>query len=123
MASIENPDLETVGGRVAFLRQLKGWSQQDLATAASFSQPSVFDLENNKTREPSARLVWAVAKALGVPADYIWTGMEATPDVAMLVAAYQQLPNEQRLVVLRAAGVELPKTKGDGTPPALRNSH
>lgn len=123
MASIETPDLDTVGGRVAFLRTLKGWSQKDLADEASFSQPSVFDLENNKTREPSARLIWSVAGALGVPAEYIWTGMESTPDVAMLVAAYERLPNEQRLVVLRAAGVELPSTKGSGSKPAIRQSH
>lgn len=123
MGSIDRPDLETVGGRVAFLRQLKGWSQQDLATSARFSQPSVNALENNHTREPSARLVWAVAKALGVPAEYLWTGMEVAPDVAMLVEAYQRLPNEQRLVVLRAAGVEMPHTKAPQQPSEVRRSH
>lgn len=117
MASIEKPDLESVGGRVALLRQLKGWSQAELARHAGFAQPSVFDLENNRTREPSARLVWAVARALSVPAEYLWTGMETTPDVAMLVDAYLRLPNEQRLVVLRAAGVNLPNSK-DLPPPA-----
>jgi transcriptional regulator with XRE-family HTH domain len=107
MAAITN-DLETVGGRVAFLRHLKGWSQQELADKAGFKQPSIWALEKNKTKELTARFIWAVAEALGVPAEYLWTGADVTIDEALLLGAFRKLPSEQRLVILRAAGVQPP---------------
>lgn len=98
-------DLETLGGRVSFLRQLKGWSQKDLARLCDFSQPTIWALEHNETKEVSARLLWAVASALETTADYLWTG-ELNADEAVLLAAFRKLKPQEQSIVMRAAGVD-----------------
>jgi transcriptional regulator with XRE-family HTH domain len=104
MGTIDSPDLDTVGGRVAFLRELKGWSGAELARQAGCSQPSVWELEKNKTGEVSARLLWAVAAALETTPEYLWSG-ELDPQEATLLAAFRKLPADERPPVLRAVGV------------------
>lgn len=112
MATIEASELGTLGGRVAFLRKMRGWAQADLATHAGFRQPSISELETNTTKEVTARLLWAVAAALETTPEYLWTG-EMDPEEALLLAAFRELPYEQRPAVLRAAGVQ-----PQPTPPA-----
>jgi transcriptional regulator with XRE-family HTH domain len=107
MQAMAGPTLDTLGGRVAFLRLLKGWSQKDLARESACSQPTISDLEGDKTKEVTARLLWSVAKALGTTPEYLWTG-ELSPDEAILIAAFRKLSPEQRPIVLRAVGVDLP---------------
>jgi transcriptional regulator with XRE-family HTH domain len=107
MSSINQPDLETLGGRVQFLRETEGWSGAELARQSGFSQPTISDLENNKIKEVSARLVWAVAEALETTPDYLWTG-NFDRDEAAVVAAFRKLPPEQRPPILRALGIEPP---------------
>lgn len=103
MAAIEIGDPSTVGGRVRFLRLAKDWSGARLGRECGFSQNTIWSLERNKIDEPSAALIWAVAKALETTPEYIWTG-NYDPDEAALVAAFRALPPEQRPAVLRAAG-------------------
>lgn len=106
-------DLDTLGGRVAFLRLAKGWKGAELARRCEFSQNTIWSLENNKIAEPSARLLWAVARALETTPEYLWAG-QYDPDEAALVAAFRQLPQEQRPAVLRAAGVSVSSSdRGD----------
>lgn len=99
-------DLDTLGGRVGFLRVAKGWSGAQLARVCGFSQNTVWNLENNKIAEPSANLLWAVASALETTPEYLWAG-EYDHDEAALVAAFRLIPLEQRPAVLRAAGVSV----------------
>jgi transcriptional regulator with XRE-family HTH domain len=107
-------DLDTLGGRVAFLRVAKGWKGAELARKCEFSQNTIWSLENNKIAEPSARLLWAVARALETTPEYLWVG-QYDPDEAALVAAFRLLPPEQRPAVLRAAGVSV-SSSGSGDP-------
>lgn len=107
MQAMARPTLDTLGGRVAFLRLLKGWSQKDLARESACSQPAISELESDKTKEVTASLLWRVASALGTTAEYLWTG-ELSPDEAVLIAAFRKLSPEQRPIVLRAVGVDLP---------------
>jgi transcriptional regulator with XRE-family HTH domain len=104
MAAIDIGDTSTLGGRVAFLRIVKDWSGARLARECEFSQNTIWMLENNKIEEPSAQLIWAVARALETTPEYIWTGAY-DPDEAALIAAFRSLPPEERPAVLRAAGV------------------
>lgn len=108
MATIgfEDCDLDTLGGRVKFLRKTKGWSGAKLGRECGFSQNTIWSLENNAVDEPSARLLWAVAAALETTPEYLWTG-QYDHDEAALIAAFRLLPQEQRPAVLRAAGVNL----------------
>lgn len=100
-------DLTTLGGRVAFLRLMKGWPGAELGRRCGYSQNAIWNLESGKTAEPTARLLWAVADALETTPEYLWTG-EYDPSEAALIAAFRLLPPEQRPAVLRAAGVNLP---------------
>jgi transcriptional regulator with XRE-family HTH domain len=99
-------DLDTLGGRVKFLRLAKGWSGAQLGRECGFSQNTVWSLENNQVKEPSAQLVWAIARALETTPEYLWAG-QYDPDEAALIAAFRLLPPEQRPAVLRAAGVNV----------------
>jgi transcriptional regulator with XRE-family HTH domain len=107
-------DLETLGGRVAFLRLTKDWSGARLARECGFSQNTIWTLENNQVAEPSARLLWAVARALETTPEYLWDG-KYDPDEAALIAAFRLLPAEQRPAILRAAGVNLPPMQDQST--------
>lgn len=118
MPTITAADLDTLGGRVEFLRLAKGWSGVALADECGFSQNTIWTLEHNKIKDPSARLVWAVAAALETTPEYLWTG-SYDPDEAALLAAFRALPPEQRPAVLRAAGVSTAPTEGSG----LRKRH
>lgn len=104
---LDSCDLDTLGGRVAFLRLTKGWSGAHLGRVAEFSQNTIWKLESNEIAEPSARLLWAVASALETTPEYLWEG-KYDPDEAALIAAFRLLPPEQRPAVLRAAGVKVP---------------
>lgn len=99
-------DLDTLSGRVRFLRLAKGWSGARLGRECGFSQNTVWNLENDKIAEPSAQLLWAVAEALETTPEYLWSG-QYDPDEAALVAAFRLLPPGQRPAVLRAAGASL----------------
>ncbi len=107
-------DLDTLGGRVAFLRLTKGWSGSRLGRECGFSQNTIWKLESNEIVEPSARLLWAVASALETTPEYLWAG-QYDPDEAALIAAFRLLPAEQRPAVLRAAGVNGPPTQDQST--------
>lgn len=96
-------DLDTLGGRVKFLRLAKGWSGAQLGRECGFSQNTVWSLENDQVKEPSAQLIWALARALETTPEYLWAG-QFDPDEAALIAAFRLLPQEQRPAVLRAAG-------------------
>jgi len=104
MAAIEIGDTGTVGGRVQFLRIAKGWSGARLSRECQFSQNTIWNLEHNRIEEPSAALIWAIAKALETTPEFIWTG-NYDPDEAALIAAFRSLPPEERPAILRAAGV------------------
>lgn len=101
---LSDGDLDSLGGRIKFLRTAKGWSGARLGRESGFSQNTIWSLENNKVAEPSVQLLWALAEALETTPEYLWTG-QYDPDEAALVAAFRMLPQEQRPAVLRAAGV------------------
>jgi len=66
-----------VGERVAALRKLRGLTQHQLATAASFSTSMVKQVEQGTT-PPSAAFVASAARALKVSRDYLY-GVEDRP--------------------------------------------
>lgn len=106
-------DLESVGGRVQFLRIAKDWSGARLGRECGFSQNTIWNLERNNIEEPSALLIWSVARALETTPEYIWTG-NYDPDEAALIAAFRKLAPEERPAVLRAAGVVFVPSEAHG---------
>lgn len=102
----DEPDLSTVGGRLAYVRNLRGLTPTELARRADYSQPTVWALENNDTREPAARLIAALAEALNTTWEFLLRGpdlafgIEGAASESELVAIYRALQPPARLSLL-----------------------
>jgi len=59
---------KTVGENIVRLRQLKGWTQEDLAHYADLTVSSVSKIERGKSN-PTLRTLDRIADALGVETD------------------------------------------------------
>lgn len=102
-------DLSTLGKRVAYVREQRGLSQSDLARATKFSQPSIWALENDKTKEVSASLLGAVSVALSASWEFLLQGSRNFPDAddalaeTELVGIYRALDPAKKVSVLEFA--------------------
>lgn len=112
--SIDQPDLTTIGGRVAYVRGLRGLSQSELARRAKCSQPTIWALENpgdpkKGTKDPSAWLVYAVAAAIDTTMEFLLRGptpslgVEASVAEAEIVALYRSLGAQEKFSLLEFA--------------------
>jgi transcriptional regulator with XRE-family HTH domain len=66
--------VKTLGERVKYARELRGWSQNQLDKRAGFSVGRVSRIERNE-RAPSADTLAKLAATLGVRADWILSGL------------------------------------------------
>lgn len=66
-------DVNTIGERLKLARDLKSWTQEDLANAAGVSQGTIGNIESGLRKRP--RELLAIAKALGVGADWLQDGI------------------------------------------------
>jgi hypothetical protein len=62
----EDFDAAGFGSRIKGLRALRKLSLEEVATAAGFTKSHVWELETGRSRNPTVRAVWSLAKALGV---------------------------------------------------------
>lgn len=63
----------TTGGRIAFLREKRKWTQKRLAQEASISVTFLSEIENDK-RTMGSEVLLNIADALGASLDYIIKG-------------------------------------------------
>lgn len=100
MPSINPPDESTMGGRVAYLREKRQWSQHQLAEAAGIKQPSLWSIEKNKTKDITAKTLFALCSALHTRWEYLWYGPTAIEgmqeDEAALLATFRSIPVDKR---------------------------
>jgi plasmid maintenance system antidote protein VapI len=64
---------ETLGSRIASLRDHRGWIQKQLADKAGISVTFLSEIENDK-RKVSAEVLLRIAAALGTSLDYLMKG-------------------------------------------------
>ena len=77
---VSHTDL-TTGETVAMLRQLKGWTQEDLAKASGIAATNISQIENNRLSLGKQRAI-SLGNALGVhPATLLF------PDIPLKKAA------------------------------------
>lgn len=70
-------EVNTLGDRVKALRKAKGWKVEKLAVESDTSKSYISLLETNqRSKEPSAYKLQAVADALGTTLDYLVTGTQ-----------------------------------------------
>lgn len=99
---------EALGKRVASLRERAGFSRQgDLAEAASIRQPSLSAIESGKTQEVTARVLIALARALGTTVDHVWDGSDRSEEDAAneaeLIATYRVLPPPGKTALMQSS--------------------
>lgn len=80
----------TIGDRIRILRIEKGWSQAELAAACGLNRNSIYKYEKNESM-PRMPKVRAIAEALGVPMDTLFTGqLETTRLTAQMEPALER---------------------------------
>lgn len=65
---------QTMGRRLASLRALKGWTQDEAAEKAGTSQAQLSRLELDVSTRPPIAIVSRLAELYGVTIDYLWHG-------------------------------------------------
>jgi transcriptional regulator with XRE-family HTH domain len=111
---VDDVDAMTFVEKIEQLRKLRGLSQSDLAAAAGISQPRISEWKRDDSRGPSLPVALSIARALGVPLDYLADDAQDDPP-ASLNAAEQQAVLLTRALALsveevarRLAGNALP---------------
>jgi transcriptional regulator with XRE-family HTH domain len=72
---------DTVGARVASLRNARGWNQEDLAVKVSISKSFLSEIENDHGF-PGGQILMRLAEVLGATTDYILRGALHTNETA-----------------------------------------
>ena len=99
----EELDLAGMAGRIKTARKQRHMTLDAVAGATGFSKSHICDMEKGRSRNPSIRLVWALARALGIsPAWLLGADPKVSPIdlLALEVAALI----ERRLAAMK--GVE-----------------
>lgn len=114
------------GARVKSLRKARGLTQGELARAIGIKQPSLSELEQGESKEPSAATLLAVARALQVSAEWLYTGIgnplgnaNLTDDETALLGAFRSLDARGKADLARYSTV-LAETHGRVTAPTPR---
>lgn len=99
----------TIGQRIRYARESKGWKQADLALEADLTQAAVSNIETDGTRKPSGPSLLRLASALDVNPDWIPQGVGAmsttsaiTKDEVDLLRSYRKLRRDARAKALDA---------------------
>ena len=74
-------NLEHMGRRIASQRQLRGLTQQELASASGLTQATVARVEKARKGRVDLKTVYAIAEALGVSLDELVKPIEAASRV------------------------------------------
>jgi transcriptional regulator with XRE-family HTH domain len=102
----DDPILEatSIGQRIRFARERKGWSQVELAHALNLGQRAISELEQGK-RRLTVQEAATVAKLLDVPLLTFFedTDLHPTDLDLSLLKAFHALPNDK----LRRAAIQL----------------
>lgn len=75
----------TIGERLKQQRQLRKFTQAELAKRAEVSQGLVARIETGKVKDPASSITLRLARALGVTADWL-IGMYEEDDPSLLLA-------------------------------------
>ena len=106
---LELRDPANIGGRIQHIRELREMSVSDLARAIGIKQPSVSDIESEKSKSPSAINLLKICEVLRANPWWVMTG-EGDPekdvdvDEAEWVAVLRSLdsPGKRRAILAAA---------------------
>lgn len=71
MSGFDEPNMPLMQARITMVRASRKMSLQEVATAAGFTKSHVWELENGRSRNPTVRMVWSLARALAVSPSWL----------------------------------------------------
>lgn len=83
-ARMQSWHMPTIGARVAALREARGLSQPELAKRIGISQPSLFNIENGRTKTLRGKTLAGLCRELGTTPEVILEGKRTASMEAML---------------------------------------
>lgn len=90
---------QALSERISFFRKQRGLSLRDLALKAGTTKGHVWDLEKDKSRNPTLGVLRGLSDALGVPI-HVLVGEEYRPDrLSILCRWIRDLPEEDLRLV------------------------
>jgi transcriptional regulator with XRE-family HTH domain len=101
--------MDTIGARVKALRESKRLNQSELARRVGIKQPSLYNIESNKTKEIKGYVLDALARELNTTTGYILTGAvgneahESSMMLSEILAIFKTLSAEDQEKLLRDA--------------------
>jgi len=106
--------MDTIGGRIKILRESKRLNTSELARRVGIKQPSLYNIENNRTKTINGYVLDALARELSTTTGYILTGAETNQDheSSMMLAEVQAIfrtlnAADQEKLVRAARGLAL----------------
>ena len=99
---------ETLGGRIKSLRLARGLAQPDLAARVGISQPSLSNIERNKTEKLRGDTLAGLCRELGVTPDVLLRGTttrnpESVLHEAEIMGLWRQLTDDDQVHLLAIA--------------------
>ena len=101
--------MDTIGSRVEALRLSKGLNGSELARRVGIAQPSLHNIETNKTKNIKGYVLDALARELNTTTSYLLTGADSHQDheasmmLAEIQAIFRTLSAEDKEKLLRDA--------------------
>ena len=100
--------------KIIALRKERGWNQSELARHAGIKPPSLWAIENGRTKMPKFETIKSIAAALGVPIPAIMQDEESPGLDAKIAAAVAALQPANKNAMLAAAEALLKSQKPKG---------
>lgn len=113
--------MDTIGGRIKALRISKQLNQSELARRVGIKQPSLYNIETDKTKSIKGYVLDAIAKELNTTTSYILDGStdahnhEASMMLSEIQATFRKLSPEDQESLLRTARGMLLTAKHDAS--------
>jgi transcriptional regulator with XRE-family HTH domain len=101
----------TIGDRIRYLLEVRGYSQVALAKKIGLTQPAISNIVNDSTRKPSAPTLLKLAAALQANPDWILTGQGEPFEINVigkssekeLLAAFRNMDPQAQAALIAAA--------------------
>lgn len=103
----------TIGDRLRYLIEVRGYTQVELAQKIELTQPAISNILTDSTRKPSAPTLLKLAAALQANPDWILTGRGQPFEVNTigksaekeLIAAFRNMDEQAQAALIAAAKV------------------
>jgi transcriptional regulator with XRE-family HTH domain len=107
----KNYELMTIGDRLRYLLEVRGYSQVGLAAKIGLTQSAISNIVTQASRKPSAPTLLKLAAALQANADWIITGKGDPFEVNVigqeseqeLLKAFREMDDQAKLALIAAA--------------------